>query len=96
MALVGARIAGVESDLGFLGNISGPEEVHARDRLPRCLGGGCSSNLLLPKMSSSGDEDNREFVSRFVLSLPSPPETKSDELLWARVRIFPRDKNGEL
>lgn len=82
--------------LACLENISGPDEVQARDRLLRCLGGACSSNFTSSKMSSSGDEESREFVSTYDFSLPSPPDTKSDELLWARVRMFPRVKNGEL
>ena len=47
-------------------------------------------------MSSSGDDDNREFVSTHALFLPIPTDIKSDELLWALVRMFPRVKNGEL
>lgn len=94
--LYGARTVEVESEMGSFVDISGPEAVIARDRLLRCLGGACSSNFMSPKMSSSGDEDNREFVSRYVLCLPTPPDTKSDELLWARVRMSPLVNRGEL
>lgn len=95
--LTGARIVGGEacrpdpndSNKGSLVSTAALDE-HARDLLPRSLGGACSSNFTSLKMSSSWDEDSSE------VPLPFSPDIKSDELLWARVRMFPRDKNGEL
>lgn len=78
-----------DSKTGSLVRTVAPDE-HVRDLLPRALGGACSSNFKSLKISSSWQEDSSEPP------LPVSPDIKSDELLWARVRMFPRDKNGEL
>ena len=78
-----------ESRMGSTVRTAAPDE-HARDLLPRGLGGACSSNFTSLKISSSWYDDRSDPP------LPFPAEVKSDELLWARLRMFPRDKNGEL
>lgn len=82
---------------GFSLDKTDPDGVRARERLfGRCLGGACSSNFKSQKTSSTGDVDNLEFVSMLSLLCVTPVDTKSDELLWARVRMLPRARKGEL